>query len=72
VATSDPAVFAFLRSNATETLLVIANFSPEPIEVTFEGAIGTAGTSLVDETAVDLGAPLMLTGHDYRWIRVSA
>jgi maltose alpha-D-glucosyltransferase/alpha-amylase len=72
VATSDPAVFAFLRTNATETLLAVANFSPEPIEVTFERAIGTAGTSLVGEAAIDLGAPLMLTGHDYRWIRVSA
>jgi len=70
IAPSDPAVFAFLRTDAVETLLVVANFSPEPVDVTFEHAVGTTGTSLVDEAAIDLRTPLALTGYDCRWISV--
>ena len=70
VTTSDPAAFAFLRVDEVEKVLAVANFSAGPLEVTFDHDIGRAGSSIIDGTTVDLGVPLALVSHGFRWIRI--
>jgi maltose alpha-D-glucosyltransferase/alpha-amylase len=71
VATSQKAAFAFLRVDDAEKLLVVANFSAEPLQVTFDPEIGRASTSIVGDSPVDLGNPVALAGHECRWISIS-
>ncbi len=70
VGTSHPAAFAFLRGDDEETILAIANFSAEPVGVTVDADVGRAGTSITDAVPVDLGEPLEIAGHGFRWIAI--
>ena len=66
VATSDPAVFAFLRSSADETMLVVANVSERPVRAELETLTHERFESIRGDRAIETGmADLEPYGFDW-------